>query len=91
MRLNGYIQTDKNRRDLVWAKGGVFAKGKAIAEVAEDISPKGVQSITIRVRNIDPDLSTTPDKKALLTVVREEVLNIHKRSFGQIIFDQMIP
>jgi len=50
-----------------------------------------VQSITIRVRNIDPDLSTTPDKKALLTVVREEVLNIHKRSFGQIIFDQMIP
>jgi internalin A len=91
VRLNGYVQTDKNGKDLVWAKGGLFVKGKAIAEVIEDISPKGIQSISIRVRSLDPSLKTTPDKKALLTVIREEILNIHKSSFDQIKFDQMIP
>jgi hypothetical protein len=103
VRLHTYLDRNENGKDMAWATGAIFVKEDLIsraitddvankpieevtrAEVIEEITQEGLKVINIRVSG------TTNKKRELLANIREEIANIHRKSFKDIPCDQFIP
>jgi internalin A len=92
VRLSNYILR-VNDKDLVWRYGAVLTRndhskqqviGEVKAEIIEEINRDSQKVIGIRV------MGPNREKKAFLTIIIKEVLDIHKR-FGEIKWEERIP
>ncbi|MEI6331593.1 MAG: COR domain-containing protein [Pseudanabaena sp. ELA645] len=99
VRLSTYLVQIDNE-DLAWRYGAIFTKNdsdiqtaktdinqlieETKAEVIEEINKDGQKVINIRISG------SIGEKKEFLTIIRKEILEIHKR-FGSIKWEEKIP
>jgi internalin A len=84
VRLNHLI-IKENNIELVWKKGVVLKYQNAKAQVIEKETKEGLKVIDI---SIDGDRF---DSQNLLSKIKNEIENIHRKSFPNLNFEEMIP
>ena len=84
VRLNHLI-IKENNIELVWKKGVIFKYQNAKAQVTEKETKEGLKVIDI---SIDGDRF---DSQNLLSKIKNEIENIHRKSFPNLNFEEMIP
>lgn len=84
VRLNHLI-IKENNIELVWKKGVILKYQNAKALVIEKDNEKGLKVIDI---SIDGDRF---DSQHLLSKIKNEIENIHRKSFPNLNFEEMIP
>lgn len=84
VRLNSLI-SEENKTKLVWQKGVVLEYQNAKAQVIEKKTKDGLKVIDIAIHG------KNLEKQNLLSKIKFEVENIHKNSFQNIDYDEMIP
>ncbi len=85
VRLNRFIACENNE-DLVWREGAALADREARAVVVEEENRDGLKVIDMEITG-----KVVSRMKEFLTVIRAEVKKIHKRSFPNIRFSEMVP
>ena len=83
IKLSDYIE-QQNGTEMVWEKGVILTKGENRAIITEELNQEGIKILNIKVAG------DVYHRKELLTIIREEVLKIHK-SFPKLPFEEKIP
>ncbi len=86
VRLHPYLEKDNRRSDVVWKRGAVFQHQGARAEVVESLGGEGFRSLLIRIAG-----ASSIQRRELLTIIRHEIEAIHKKSYKNIRYDELIP
>ena len=84
VRLNHLI-TKENNNELVWKKGVVLKYQNAKAQVIEKETKEGLKVIDISING------DKFDSQNLLSKIKNEIENIHRKSFPNLNFEEMIP
>lgn len=84
VRLNHLIHKE-NKVELVWQKGVILKHGNTKAQVIEKKTKEGLKVIDISI------VGEQIESQNLLSKIKFEVENIHKSSFQNINYDEMIP
>lgn len=85
VRLNHLIRKEQGRQ-LVWRYGVVFERDGCLAEIIQTrFSGEGHRDISVRVNGTDYR------KKELLTIISNEIEDIHRKSFRHINYKILIP
>ena len=83
IKLSDFIEK-QNGTEMVWEKGVVLSKEDNRAVITEELNQEGIKILNIKVAG------DKFHRKELLTIIREEVLKIHK-SFPKLPFEEKIP
>ncbi len=84
VRLNEDIEKHE-KQDLIWKKGFILKRYGIRARVVEDRSEKGLPIIDIKVSGEEGR------RRDFLVVIKNEIHNIHKKSFKDIDYEEMVP
>ncbi len=84
VRLNHLISKE-NSKELVWKKGVILNYQNAKAQVIEKETKEGLKVIDISI------IGEKIDSQNLLSKIKNEIENIHRKSFPNLSFDEMIP
>ncbi len=84
VRLHEDIEKQSGQ-DLIWKKGFILNRQGIRARVAEERSEKGLQIIDIKVSGEEGR------RRDFLVVIKNEIHNIHKKSFKDIDVEEMVP
>ncbi|MGD2087946.1 MAG: COR domain-containing protein [Candidatus Aminicenantes bacterium] len=84
VRLHEDIEKQE-KKDLIWKKGFILNREGIRVRVAEERSEKGLQIIDIKVSGEEGR------RRDFLVVIKNEIHNIHKKSFKDIDYEEMVP